>query len=40
VNGYATTELRKHGVSVGTFGANLTDVVERPSPYDDEDAGW
>jgi hypothetical protein len=41
VNGYATTELKKHGVRVGVFGASLADVDERPSPYDpDEDAGW
>ncbi len=41
VNGYATTELRKHGVKVGVFGASLAAVDERPSLYDeDEDAGW
>lgn len=40
VNGYATTELRKHGVPVGVFGASLAAIDERPSPYDDEDAGW
>lgn len=40
VNGYATTELRKHGVPVGVFGARLADIDDRPSPYEDEDAGW
>ncbi len=40
VNGYASTELRKHGVKVGLFGASLAAVDERPSLYDDEDAGW
>jgi hypothetical protein len=41
VNGYATAELKKHGVRVGVLGANLADVHERPSLYDaDEDAGW
>ena len=41
VNGYATTELRKHGIKVGVFGASLADVDARPDPYaDDEDAGW
>ncbi len=40
VNGYASTELKKHGVKVGVFGASVSDVDERPSPYDDEDAGW
>jgi hypothetical protein len=41
VNSYATTELQKHGVKVGLFGANLADIENRPSPYDiDEDAGW
>ncbi len=40
VNGYATTELRKHGVKVGVFGASPLDIDERPSLYDDEDAGW
>jgi hypothetical protein len=41
VNGYATTELKKHGVRVGLFGATLDDLEERRSPYDvDEDAGW
>jgi hypothetical protein len=40
VNGYATTELRKHGIPVGAFGASPTDITNRPSPYDDEDAGW
>ena len=41
VNGYATTELRKHGVKVGVFGASPESVDERPDPYEaDEDAGW
>lgn len=40
VNGQATTELKKHGVYVGIFGASAADIVDRPSPYDDEDAGW
>jgi hypothetical protein len=40
VNGYATTELRKHGIKVGTFGASLAAVDEHQSLYDDEDAGW
>jgi hypothetical protein len=40
VNGYATTELKKHGVPVGVFGANLAAIDERASLYDDEDAGW
>jgi uncharacterized membrane protein len=40
VNGYATAELRKHGLKVGLFGASGTALDERPSPYDDEDAGW
>ena len=40
VNGYATAELRKHGVPVGVFGASLAAIDERPDPYDDEDAGW
>jgi hypothetical protein len=40
VNGYATAELRKHGIAVGTFGASPAAVEERPSLYDDEDAGW
>lgn len=41
VNGYATTELRKHSIPVGLFGASLTAVDERPSPYaEDEDEGW
>jgi hypothetical protein len=41
VNGYATAELKKHGVKVGVFGASTADVHERPSLYDaDEDAGW
>ena len=34
VNGYATNELKKHGVKVGVFGANLASVDERPSPDD------
>lgn len=41
VNGYASTELKKHGVKVGVFGANQADIRDRPNPYDaDEDAGW
>ncbi|QJW95488.1 hypothetical protein [Frigoriglobus tundricola] len=40
VNGYASTELRKHGVKVGVFGAGLADIDSRESLYDDEDAGW
>jgi hypothetical protein len=41
VNGYATTELKKHGVAVGVFGASLDAVEDRPSLYDaDEDSGW
>ena len=40
VSGYATTELRKHGVKVGVFGASFAAIDERPSLYDDEDAGW
>ncbi|AMV23556.1 hypothetical protein VT84_04040 [Gemmata sp. SH-PL17] len=40
VSGYATAELRKHGVKVGILGASLADIDERPSLYDDEDAGW
>lgn len=28
VNGYATTELRKHGVPVGMFGASLAAIDE------------
>lgn len=41
VNGYATAELRKYGVTVGVFGASPADVDDRPSPYDDDaDAGW
>lgn len=40
VSGYATTELRKHGVKVGIFGASEGAINERPSLYDDEDAGW
>lgn len=41
VNGYASAELKKHGVKVGLFGASLEDVDRRPNPYaDDEDAGW
>jgi hypothetical protein len=41
VNGYATAELKKHGVRVGVFGASLADVRDRPDLYDaDEDAGW
>jgi hypothetical protein len=40
VNGYATTELRKHGIRVGFFGASPGEIRDRPSYYDDEDAGW
>lgn len=40
VNGYASAELKKHGVKVGLFGASLEDVDKRPNPYDEEDAGW
>lgn len=40
VNGYATAELKKHNIPVGLFGADLEHVDNRPSPYDDEDAGW
>jgi hypothetical protein len=40
VNGYATSELRKNGVKVGAFGASSADIADRPSLYDDEDAGW
>jgi len=41
VNGYATAELKKHGVRVGVFGASPADVRDRPDFYDaDEDAGW
>jgi ABC-type spermidine/putrescine transport system permease subunit II len=42
VNGYATAELRKHGIAVGVFGASPSDVDARESEYenDDEDAGW
>jgi len=40
VNGYATTELKKHGIRVGIFGATVADIDDRPSLYDDEDAGW
>jgi hypothetical protein len=40
VSGYATTELRKHGVKVGLFGASLDAIDERPDPYGDDDAGW
>jgi hypothetical protein len=40
VNGYATTELRKHGIKVGTFGAPPGALDKRQSLYDDEDAGW
>lgn len=40
VNSYASAELKKHGVKVGLFGASSADVKDRPSPYDDEDAGW
>jgi hypothetical protein len=40
-NSYASDELRRHGVRVGTFGAHLDDIDDRRSPYDeDEDAGW
>jgi len=40
VNGYATAELRKPRGEGRVFGANAADIDERPSPYDDEDAGW
>jgi hypothetical protein len=40
VNSYATTELKRNGVNVGLFGASLADLEDRPSLYDDEDAGW
>ena len=40
VNGYATTELRKYGIKVGTFGASAAAIDKRQSLYDDEDAGW
>jgi hypothetical protein len=40
VNSEATRELKKNGVKVGIFGASAADIVGRPSPYDDEDAGW
>jgi hypothetical protein len=41
VNGYATTELKKHGLKVGLFGASAAAVDERADPYDhDADAGW
>ncbi len=40
VSGYATAELRKHGVKVGMFGARVAAIDERPSLYDDDDAGW
>jgi hypothetical protein len=40
VNGYATAELKKHGLRVGLFGASAADVEDRRSLYDDEDAGW
>jgi hypothetical protein len=41
VNGYASAELREHGMTVGVFGASLAAVQERPGLYDvDEDAGW
>jgi hypothetical protein len=40
VSGYATTELRKHGVKVGFFGASTDAIDERPDPYGDDDAGW
>lgn len=40
VNGYASAELKRHGVKVGVFGASAAAIDERPSLYDDEDAGW
>ncbi len=40
VNGYATNELKKHGLKVGMFGGNSAAIEERTSPYEDEDAGW
>jgi hypothetical protein len=40
-NGYSTSELRKHGVTVGLFGASEKDIPDEPSLYDiDEDTGW
>lgn len=40
VSGYASAELKRHGVKVGIFGTAPADIDERPSLYDDEDAGW
>jgi hypothetical protein len=40
VHGHATRELRRHGITVGLFGATVADIDRRPSLYDDEDAGW
>lgn len=40
VNGYASAELKRHGIKVGVFGASERAITERPSLYDDEDAGW
>jgi hypothetical protein len=41
VHGYASAELKKHGVKVGMFGASSSAVEDRPGLYDaDDDAGW
>ncbi|MDY3554664.1 hypothetical protein R5W24_003790 [Gemmata sp. JC717] len=40
VNSYASAELRRNGVRVGVFGASENSITDRPSLYDDEDAGW
>ncbi|HEY1188949.1 MAG TPA: hypothetical protein VGE74_14940 [Gemmata sp.] len=40
VSGYASAELKRHGVRVGVFGASPASIDERPSLYDDDDAGW
>lgn len=40
VNGYASAELKKHGLKVGIFGANFAEVQDRPVLYDIDDAGW
>lgn len=40
-NQAATTDLKKHGLTVGTFGASAAEVDVCRCPYDiDEDAGW
>jgi hypothetical protein len=40
-NQAATTDLKKHGLTVGTFGASPAEVDVCRCPYDiDEDAGW